>query len=409
MNTELPRTPRVSDERRAGVYQDEDDATGLLWYLTHTIFDLPRNQDIITIGQAPDRDIVIRGEGISAHQCVMERRARGMFVSDDGSTNGLAYEVKRDHGLALRPNFEDKRDTGEGFLLMPGMTFALNVVTGEPYRFIAVDDAVRKHHPALVEILGREDEVRTSNADSETPAPSDLILAADSPGHMLITGPRGSEREELARIIHGISKRRRQPPVEIDQVPADRRSQGEMLKERANKGTLVLNLGTSDATLDPTFVSQMFSPVYEIRVIVIARNSKQASDALGERYWRPLMHVGLSPMAKRQPAIYRLLDQWLAARNSILRMDDLTEENQHALLRNEWRGNLTALREAAVRLDAIAMAGFSRPQAAEALGISRQSLDHWYNFTMRLQPELVSPSNKRALVAKLAARKSTTT
>lgn len=404
MNTQLPRTPRVSEERRAGVYEHEEDVTSLLWYGTHTLFDLPLSRRLTTVGLALDRDIVLHGEGISAHQCVLERRASGMLVKDDGSTNGLACESGRSYVLALRPVFQDKRDSGEGFNLAPGMTFALNVITGPPYRFVALDDAMRSHHAELVEILGREDEVRTANADGETPSPSDLILAADSPGHIVITGPRGCEHGALARIIHKISKRRRQAEVNLDHVPSDRRAQARLLKVDAAKRTLVLDISKSDEPLDPAFVSQLFSPVYEIRVIVIARSPKQAADVLGERHYHPLMHAALCPMAKRQAAIYRLLDQWLAAKDSILRMEDLTEENQRALLYNEWRENLTGLRKAAVRLDAIAMSGFSRPQAAEALGISRQSLDNWYNITMGLLPDLVPPSRKRELLAELARR-----
>jgi len=50
---------------------------------------------------------------------------------------------------------------------VPGMTF---VVGAEPYRYIALDDAMREHHPTLIEILGREDEVRTASEGGETPS-----------------------------------------------------------------------------------------------------------------------------------------------------------------------------------------------------------------------------------------------
>ena len=399
--TKPPSTPIVPPERRAGIYENDDDVTGLLWYGTHTILDLPRNRPRTTAGTARDRDLVLECDGISAHHFVMERRARGLFVTDDGSTNGLAYEVQRDLGLALKPSFEDRRDTGDGFVLTPGMTF---VVSAEPNRLIALDDAMREHHPKLVEILGREDEVRTASEGSEAPSPSDLILAADSPGHLLITSKVGCEEDELARIIHKISKRRRQPLVEIDQIPDDRRGQNLILKQQATKGTLVLHLGANRKRLDPAFVSSMFSPGYQIRVVVVARTANQARRALGHQHWRPLMHIALSPMALRRSAVYRLLDQWLAARGSVLRMMDLTPHNQRALLHNPWRENLRALREAAVRLDAIAVAGFSRKRAAEDLGIVRQTFYNWFNSTMKLTKPLVPDARKRELIAALAAR-----
>ncbi|MEO7731664.1 MAG: hypothetical protein ABIY55_11870 [Kofleriaceae bacterium] len=399
--TNPPPTPIVPPERRAGIYENDDDVTGLLWYGTHAILDVPRDRPRTTAGTASDRDLVLVGDGISARHLVMERRARGLYVTDDGSTNGLADAVKRDLGLALKPSFEDRRDTGDGFALAPGMTF---VVGAESNRLVALDDAMRVHHPRLVEILGREDEIRSASEGSETPSPSDLILAADGPGHLLITSKPGCEEDELARVIHKISKRRRQPLVEMDQVPDDRRGQNAILKQKATKGTLVLHLGANRKRLDPVFVSAMFSPGYQIRVVVVARTPNQARRALGHQHWRPLMHIALSPVALRRSAIYRLLDQWLASRGSVLRMVDLTPHNQRALLHNAWRDNLRALREAAVRLDAIAVAGFSRKRAAEDLGIVRQTFYNWFNSTMKLTKPLVPDARKRELMAVLASR-----
>ena len=399
--TKQPSTPIVPAERRAGTYDRDDDVTAFLWYGTHNILEVPRDRQQATAGTARDRDLVLHGEGISAHHFVMERRARGLVVTDDGSTNGLAHEVKRDLGLALKPSFEDKRDENEGFVLVPGMTF---VVGAEPHRLVALDDAMREHYPKLVEILGREDEVRSATEGGETPSPSDLILAADCPGHLVITGKPGCEQEELARIIHKISRRRRQPIIEIDRVPEDRREQSALLKQQAIKGTLVLDLGQNRNRLDPAFVSSMFSPGYQIRVVVLARTTSQARRALGHQHWRPLMHIALCPMSRRQAAIPRLLDEWLTARGSVLRVADLTPQNRRALLHNPWRENLQALRQTAVRLDAILRAGFSRKKAATTLGIPRQTFYCWFNETMRFTKPLVAEPRREALLAALAAQ-----
>jgi hypothetical protein len=400
-----PNTPIVPPEKRAGTYEDDEDVTGLLWYGTHTILTLPRDRERSTMGTASDRDLVVPAEGVSARHCVLERRARGLFVTNDASRNGLAYEVNRDFGLALKPGFEDKRDAGEGFVLVPGMTFVLGA---EPYRFIAFDDAMRKHHGMLLEILGTEDEVQNLAEVCETPSPSDLILAASGPGHLLITGKPGCEQHELVDIIHKTSKRRRQPFVKLDRVPDDRQEQSALLKRRALKGTLVVDLGTERSRLDPTFVSSMFSPGYQIRVIVIARTSSQARSALGHQHWRPLMHIELCPMSYRRAAIYRLLDEWLASLGSVLRVSDLTPQNRRMLLLNPWRENLAALRQTAVRLDAIVRAEFSRKKAAADLGVARQTFYDWCNGTMRLTKPLVAEPRKHALLAALAHRSETT-
>src|ERR1041384_2122376 len=125
-----PSTPVVPPERRAGIYESDEDVTALLWYGTHVILSVPRGSTCTSAGIAGDCDLVLKGDGISAHHFMMERRPSGLVVRDAGSTNGLAYEVKRDLGLALKPSFEDKRAT-EPFLLVPGMTF---VVGAEPSR-----------------------------------------------------------------------------------------------------------------------------------------------------------------------------------------------------------------------------------------------------------------------------------
>jgi hypothetical protein len=387
-----PSTPLVPPEQRAGTYESEHDVTGLLWYGTHTILDLPRDRERTAIGAARDRDIVLRGDGISAHHAVLTRRARGLVVADDGSKNGIACEVERDFGLALKPTFEDRR-VAEPFTLVPGRTFVLGA---DPNRLIALDDAMREAHPQLIEILGREDEVRTATEGGETPSPSDVILAADGTGHILITGKPGSEQQTLAVLIHRMSKRRGQVLHKIDGVPDDRRSQSAILK-KAVKSTLVLDLGANRKRIDPSFVSGLFSASFQIRAIVLARTANQARRALGHQYWRAMNHIALCPMAQRRAAIPRLLDQWLAHHGSALRFADLTVQNQRALLHNAWRENLVSLREAAVRLAAIVREGFSRKRAAEALGVARQTFYHWFNNTMKLTKPLVAGRTPPAL------------
>jgi hypothetical protein len=399
--TKQQATRTAPAERRAGTYESDDDVIALLRYGTHNILDVPRSQELATMGTGCDRDLVLCGEDISARHCRLERRSRGVLVTDDASKNGLAYEVKRNLGFALKPSFEDKRDTGEGFVLTPGLTF---VVGAEPHRFIALDAAMREAYPTLLEILGREDELRGGTEGEVTPSPSDLILAADGAGHILITAKPGCEQEQLARIIHKISKRRGQQLVEIDHVPEDRKAQNAIVKRDATRSTLVLHLGDNRKRLDPAFVSSMFSPSFQIRVIVIARTVNQARRALGHEHWRPLMHVALRPLSHRRPGIHRLLDEWLAARNSPLRVADLTPQNQRALLICPWRENLKALRQTAVRLDAIVRAGFSRKKAAASLGIARQTFYSWFGNTLRLTKPLVPDARARVLTATLAGR-----
>lgn len=393
-----PRTRTAPANRRGGTYEPDGAATSVLRYRTDTIHHLARK--VSTIGSTADRDIVIHGEYISAHHCRLEQRPGGLLLIDESSKNGTYYEAKRSVGLALKPSFEEKRVSVKGVTLEPGMTF---VVGALPHRFVVLDDTMRERHADLLDILGTEDEIRGGNG-AELVSPSDLILAADSPGDMLITGNPGSDQEELVRIVHAISKRRRQPLVTLarNRVPDDRDAQSAILKQEATKATIMLDLGDSDGYVDPTFVSLLFSSCYQVRVIVLARTVEAASRALGAQYVQPMMQLGLRPLALRRDAIHRLLDRSLVREGSPLRIADLTPENQRALRGHEWRENLAEIRDVSMRLAAIARVGFSLNRARKALGIKRNTFYNWYGHTMRLSLPLVPKARAKALTEALA-------
>jgi hypothetical protein len=140
-------------------------------------------------------------------------------------------------------------------------------------------------------------------------SPSDLILAADSGGHMLITGEPDCGQASLARIIHKLSKRRHNRLVVPSCMPPDWQARRARLKEAA-KATVVLTLDDDAAPADPTFVSCLFSAGYQIRVIALAPTVDVACKALGYAYARPMMHVGLRPLRRRRAAIPRLIAGW---------------------------------------------------------------------------------------------------
>jgi transcriptional regulator with AAA-type ATPase domain len=293
--------------------------------------------------------------------------------------------------------FEELKVPSDGIDVRPGMTF---VVGDKPHRYIAIDGAMRKHHPTLLDILGTEDEVRDN---PELVSPSDFILAADSGGHMLITGKPGCGQDELAHIAHKISKRRASPFVVHDDLPRDLEAQNAFVKDDLNKSTLLLRVGENAPPFDPSFLSMLFSSSYQIRVIVLARTVEVASEALGAEYLQPLMQVALRPLAERRAAIHPLIDRWLAAHGSPLRIADLTPLNQHALLVHEWRDNLVKLRETAERLDAIVRAP-SLNQARKRLRIARNTFYSWFGDTLGLSDPLVSKERAPALRAALVAQ-----
>lgn len=400
LSEQEPSTVTAPPDRRGGTYERDSTARAVLWYGTDTIHDLRREQKATTIGSDADRDIQIIAEHISGHHCRIENRARGTVLVDERSKNGTYYETRRSFGAGLKPSFDETRVPAEGFRLRPGTTF---IVGDLPHRYIAIDDEIRRHHPILLDLLGTEDEVRDR---PELVSPSDFILAADGVGHLLITGDPTCEPLELARIAHKISKRRGRPLVQRNELPADPAAQRALVTRDANKAAMILNLldfdGDNPEPFDPRLITLLFSPTYQIRIIVLARNVELASALLGAMYVQPMMRVALRPLVERRSAIEPMLDRWLAARGSPLRVADLTPSNRRRILKRNWR-SFRKLRELARRLDVIVRAP-SLNQARLALGVARSTFYTWFGRTLKLEDPLVSEDRKPALLATLAGQ-----
>ena len=191
-------------------------------------------------------------------------------------------------------------------------------------------------------------------------------------------------------------------------MPDDQEAQRALVRDEANKATLVLNLlgdevGDSPGPLDARVVASLFSPSYQIRVIVLTRTVELASALLGAAYVQPMMRVSLRPLAERRTAIEPMFDRWFAVHGSPLRIADLTPENRRRILTHDWR-TLGKLRETAERLDAIVRAP-SLNQARKALGVPRNTFYSWFGNTLRLEDPLVSAAREPGLLAALAAQK----
>jgi len=362
------RTLPVPEAQQAGIHNSPNVVTWLLRYGTSTEHRLPPDQEQITIGSAADRDIVIQSDFVSAHHCRLDRRGAQLEVTDERSKNGTAFEG----------------ELASSFYLKPGQMF---IVGGLPYQFLALSDEMRALYPALTDILGDEAEhvIR-----AETPAPSSLIVAAVHGAHMLITGEPGCDQDDLARMIHAMSRFRLRPIVELDAIPEERAKQSDLIKREAVRSTLVLTLANS-RQIDPMFVSMMFSPSFQLRVIVLARTVDVARKALGSQHLQAMQHISLRPLALRSEAIPRLLDRMLEARGSALRVSALTEDNQGALRAHDWPENLSSLRHAADCLASIVHHD-SIPKAAAALGIKRNTLYNWYTEIVGLSYPLLTGS-----------------
>jgi hypothetical protein len=267
------------------------------------------------------------------------------------------------------------------FYLKPGKTF---IVGARPHQFLALNDQMRHSYPALVDILGAENEHAIGGA-RETVSPSDVIVAAVGGASILIASEPHCDQDRLARIIHGISRFRERDIVELApaDIPADRKLQNELIKQRASRSTLVLDLGAYDKAFDPTFVSMLFKSRHQIRIIVLARDRDVVDDCLGRQYGSRLQELWLRPIASRPEAIDRLFDRMLEEHNSPLRMSYLTPDNQDAVRNYDWPHNFASLRQAAVWLTAIFRLGTIH-KAAHTLQIAPSTLYYWYSRTLKL-------------------------
>jgi hypothetical protein len=246
------------------------------------------------------------------------------------------------------------------------------------HRVLALDDEMRSHYPALTAILGYEDE---RAVPSETPSPSDLIVAAVAGSHMLITGEPHCDQDRLAQVVHTISLFRDRPLVELGSPDVDAAYRDLALHRAA---TVLLGLEDRHDPLDPALAARLFSPWYQTWVIALAPTLRVATAVVSKRYVKQMTHVPLAPLSSRSGAIHRLLDGMFQERGSSLRVSAMSPQNQNALVRYRWPQSFASLREAADRLVAIAREPSLR-RAALALGVPPTTFHHWYRNLVGLE------------------------
>jgi len=360
-------TQTVPDAQRGGVQQDDDRAKALLLYGTDSIYQLsPRKSGMkyYELGSDPAQDIVISSPYVSARQCRLYPTRSGLKVVDSKSKNGTYFEGKR------RTSFE----------VEPGRTF---FVGARLHQLVVLNEPMRASYPALAAILGYEDE---HVIHSETPSPSELIVAAVDGPHMLITSESNCEQGRLAQIIHEISLLRDRTLIPFDHASGRQELESDLLQHCA--ATVLLDLSDNRERISPTLTARLFSLRYQTRLIALASAVDIANAALGERYVRKMKHIWLEPLSGRAKAIQRLLDMEFRALGADLRFNAMSAHNQAALRNYRWPDNFGSLRVAARRLLAIAQAGTLRG-AARALQMDHGTLTNWYREQVRLELRLL--------------------
>ena len=168
-----------------------DQSSGVREY----IFD----QDVITIGSAPENDLVIADPRISREHCKIVHEPCGYVVMDLGSTNGTAVNRVRVREAYIRS----------------GSTIT---VGGVDIRFQTFGERVEltpSSKDSFVNVVGRSRRMREVFAILERIAPTGATV--------VLEGETGTGKEVVARAIHQRSPRAKEPFVVFDcgAVPKD--------------------------------------------------------------------------------------------------------------------------------------------------------------------------------------------
>lgn len=313
-------------------------------------------QPRFALGSQASCEIALDRRYVSSLHAVLERRENRIRVNDL-SKNGIVFCGR----------FEKQFDMG------PGDFFTIGEVT-----LYALNDEMRLVRPVFVEVLGAQ---RFAEVD-------DLLMTAVRGDHVLLLGEPGSDQERVARAIHGASLRRRHHFVKAVASTSGRIDP--QIITYAERGTLWLDLEQERLTVDASFVERLLVPDANVRVIISARTVHDARKSVGIDLVGRAHHVAIPPVRERAGEIATLLERAFIDRRSSLRIADLTEANQAALISFRWPGNLEQLRAAADRL--VQLVPFATDRAAApVLKIPRTTLQRWL-ATIGLELPLVRKS-----------------
>jgi pSer/pThr/pTyr-binding forkhead associated (FHA) protein len=352
MDAPPPETPvktkPLSEEKREAWFEGPDVITAIRIYDGDREYSLP-SKPAFTLGASRHCDLALLDSDLSALHCAFVRKGAMLRVIDQNSTNGVFFRGRR----------------VESFDINPGDTFS-----AAPLTFIAMNDEMRKQRPILSDIVGL----------NFKPSPDRVLVdAVMTSHHFLLTGETGCDLDRLARAIHAVSLRRTRALVELSELPAERAAQREILR-RAERSTLVIDLGAAEQPFDPTFCAMAFSH-HQIRIIVLASTPAVARRLIAIEDIEQLQHIWIRPLGTRPGEIPKLLDRMLVERGAQFRLADLTACNYAALCNYDPRDNFIGLRLIADRLTAMSrIAGWDTMNWSErsaALGLPKTTLYDW--------------------------------
>ncbi len=146
----------------------------------------------LTIGKAPDNDLVLSDDTVSRHHCELVRSPDGLHVRDLGSTNGTRIDGTRVREATLPPGGVLK--IGEVEVAFRPSTHRVEVLPSERHEF--------------GKALGQSLAMRTIFGVLERIAPTEATV--------LLEGETGTGKDLLARAVWQASPRANKPFIVVD-------------------------------------------------------------------------------------------------------------------------------------------------------------------------------------------------
>ncbi len=342
----------------------------------------------LTVGKAPDNDLVLSDDTVSRHHCELERTPLGIIVRDLGSTNHTRVGT-----TAVREAVIES-----GSMIVVGNVEL--VLRGEPNR----TKVLPSESTSFGEALGTSLSMRQIFGVLERIAPTDACV--------LLEGETGTGKDVLARSIHQISTRKDQPFVVVDCravsynlieselfghergafTGAAAARQGAF--ELAGRGTVFLDeVGELPLDVQPKLVRVLESgefrrmagnkPLHaEARIVAATKRNLKEEVERGkfreDLYFRlSVVPITVPPLRTRREDVPALVDQFLALarkRDPTASAISLTRETVTALAAHDWPGNVRELRNVLDRAIYIAAAAGEREIRPVDLPVSSGSM-----------------------------------